>query len=210
MVESDLSPEEREELLRYLLAKNGPGRKPEVLSTAPQFGRVAMEGVNGREEVCLGHFYHSAGVSEETKALAEFIGGCGAGRLYCCIEPEGIVQPCVFMPIPLGNIRNRPFLDIWHGSPVLTKLRDRSSLKGECGTCKNRYICGGCRARAWAYFGDLHAPDPGCIRNRAYWEVLCRGAGRAREAMRCSSPETVPAADLGEPRPVAVVTGSRK
>lgn len=102
-----------------------------------------MEGVNGREEVCLGHFYHSGGVSEETKALAEFIGGCGAGRLYCCIEPEGMVQPCVFMPIPLGNVRDRPFLDIWHGSPVLASLRDRSALKGECGNCRNRYICGG-------------------------------------------------------------------
>jgi radical SAM protein with 4Fe4S-binding SPASM domain len=210
MVESDISPEEREELLRYLLAKNGPGRRPEVLSTAPQFARVAMEGVSGREEVCLGHFYHSGGVSEETKALAEFIGGCGAGRLYCCIEPAGTVQPCVFMPIPLGNVRDRPFLDIWHGSPVLTKLRDRSSLKGECGNCRNRYICGGCRARAWAYFGDLHAPDPGCIRNRAYWEALCRETEQARKAPRTIPPEPVPAGDPWKPEPVAAATGSRK
>jgi len=181
MAGSDISPEEREELLGYLLAKNAPGKKPEVLSTAPQFARVAMEADAGREEVCLGHFYHSAGVSEETKALAEFIGGCGAGRLYCCVEPEGTVQPCVFMPIPLGNVRERPFLDIWHGHPALAKLRDRSRLKGECGNCRNRFICGGCRARAWAYFGDLHAPDPGCIRNRKYWEILCADA-RQREA----------------------------
>jgi radical SAM protein with 4Fe4S-binding SPASM domain len=208
MIRSDISPDEREELLKYLLAKNAPGRKPEVLSTAPQFARVAMEGVDGREEVCLGHFYHSAGVSEETKALAGFIGGCGAGRLYCCVEPQGTVQPCVFMPIPLGNVRDRSFLHIWHSSPVLAKLRDRSPLRGSCGGCPNRYICGGCRARAWAYFGDLHAPDPGCIRNRKYWEILCMEAER-REALRARA--TAPAqAEPAISPPKAAVTGSAK
>ncbi|MDD1669945.1 MAG: radical SAM protein, partial [Methanomicrobiales archaeon] len=209
MSRSDLSPEEREDLLKYLLAKNSPGKKPEVLSTAPQFARVAMEGGDGRgEEVCLGHFYHSGGVSEEMKALAEFIGGCGAGRLYCCVEPQGIVQPCVFMPIPLGNVRERSFLHIWHSSPVLAKLRDRSPLKGECGSCPNRYICGGCRARAWAYYGDLHAPDPGCIRNRKYWELLCMEAER-REALKARAAVPVQAGHTGSP-PKAVVAGSRK
>jgi radical SAM protein with 4Fe4S-binding SPASM domain len=211
MVDGDISPEEREELLNYLLAKNGPaGKGPEVLSTAPQFARVAMEGVNGREEVCLGHFYHNGGVSEETKALAAFIGGCGAGRLYCCVEPEGTVQPCVFMPIPVGNVRERPFLDIWHGSVVLAKLRDRSSLKGACGSCGNRYICGGCRARAWAYFHDIHGPDPGCIRNQAYWDALCSEAGRTQEAHRAVPPDIIPSSQPGKPEPVAAVTGSRR
>jgi radical SAM protein with 4Fe4S-binding SPASM domain len=208
MVGSDISPEEREELLRYLFAKNGPGRRPEVLSTAPQFARVAMEGVNGKEEVCLGHFYHSGGVSEQTRALAGFIGGCGAGRLYCCIEPEGTVQPCVFMPIPLGNVREGSFLNIWHSSPVLAKLRDRSPLKGECGSCPNKFICGGCRARAWAYYGDLHAPDPGCIRNRRYWEILCMEAKR-RKAMMPQPAVPAQAVHTGIP-PKAAATGSRK
>jgi radical SAM protein with 4Fe4S-binding SPASM domain len=208
MVESDLSPEEREELLKYLLAKNGPGRRPEVLSTAPQLARVALEGADGREEVCLGHFYHSGGVSDETRALAEFIGGCGAGRLYCCIEPTGTVQPCVFLPIPVGNVRDRPFLDIWHDSPVLAKLRDRSALRGECGSCPNRYICGGCRARAWAYYGDLHAPDPGCIRNRRYWELLCMEAER-RKAMKPRAALSSQAEHAGT-MPRAAVTGSRR
>ncbi len=172
LVKSDISPEQRENLLKYLFALNRPGKGPEVLSTAPQFARVAMEGVNGKEGVCLGHFYQSEDINDQTKSLAEFIGGCGAGRLYCCIEPTGTVQPCVFMPIALGNVRERSFLDIWHDSEVLDKLRDRSCLKGECATCPNKFICGGCRARAWAYFGDLHAPDPGCIRNQVYWDIL--------------------------------------
>jgi radical SAM protein with 4Fe4S-binding SPASM domain len=104
--------------------------------------------------------------------LADFIGGCGAGRLYCCIEPQGDIQPCVFMPIKVGNVRQQPFLEIWHNAEVLKQLRDRDLLTGNCGTCTNKYICGGCRARAWSYYHDLTKPDPGCIRNNAAWEGL--------------------------------------
>ena len=56
----------------------------------------------------------------------------------------------------------------------MKELRDRDGLKG-CGKCENRYICGGCRARAYGYFGDLQGPDPGCIRNLKYWKKLKAG-----------------------------------
>ncbi len=48
-------------------------------------------------------------------------------------------------------------------------LRDRSRLKGFCGRCPYRNICGGCRARAYSYFNDVLAPDPGCIYNINTW-----------------------------------------
>jgi len=76
-------------------------------------------------------------------------------------------------------VRDTPFLDIWHSSEVLQGLRDRSLLWGACAGCGNKYICGGCRARGWAYFGDIHAPDPGCINNRDYWEALLENEGPA-------------------------------
>jgi radical SAM protein with 4Fe4S-binding SPASM domain len=97
------------------------------------------------------------------KVLADFIGGCGAGRLYCALQPNGDVSPCVFMPnLKLGNLRQERFMDIWHNNRTLIKLRDRSSLHGNCGKCGYKFICGGCRARALVYFDDLFAPDPGC------------------------------------------------
>jgi len=64
------------------------------------------------------------------RLLAEFVGGCGAGRCYCAIEPNGDVLPCVFMPIRVGNVREKSFLEIWRGSSMLNDLRDRSRLKG--------------------------------------------------------------------------------
>jgi MoaA/NifB/PqqE/SkfB family radical SAM enzyme len=40
-------------------------------------------------------------------------------------------------------------------------LRARA-LKGKCGTCKYKNICGGCRSRAYATSGDYLAEDPVC------------------------------------------------
>jgi radical SAM protein with 4Fe4S-binding SPASM domain len=168
MADKDISPCQREDLLRFIMTKDKDGAMPPILSTAPQFARVAIqeEGVG----IPVGHFYLGAELSGRTRMLADFIGGCGAGRIYCSIEPQGDIQPCVFMPIKVGNIRQQQFLEIWHNADVLKKLRDRDLLTGKCGSCTNKYICGGCRARAWAYSGDLAAPDPGCINNLSGWD----------------------------------------
>ena len=162
----DLTPEEREELLRTVY-REMRRRRLEIASTAPQYGRVALQLSRGRE-VAPTHFY--VGHHRVVKALAEFIGGCGAGRIYAAIQPNGDVAPCVFLPIKVGSVREREFREIWETAPLFQKLRDRSLLRGYCGRCPYRNICGGCRARAYAYFGDPLAPDPGCIYNKADWE----------------------------------------
>jgi radical SAM protein with 4Fe4S-binding SPASM domain len=171
MVDQDISPAEREELIKYMLTIDARGEKPECLSTAPQMARVAVE-IAESEGVPVGHFYLGQALKGKTRMLADFIGGCGAGRLYCSIEPNGEIQPCVFMPISVGNIRDNDFLSVWHNAAVLETLRNRENLNGGCGSCDRRYICGGCRARAWAYFQDISAPDPGCIHNQVLWEHL--------------------------------------
>ena len=177
MADRDISPCQREDLLRFILTKNIPNRMPEVLSTAPQLARVAIQEEEGKG-IPVGHFYLGAELSGRTRMLADFIGGCGAGRLYCSIEPQGDIQPCVFMPINVGNIRQQPFPEIWHDAEGIRKLRNRNLLTGNCGSCTNKYICGGCRARAWAYSGDIAAPDPGCIKNQSAWDNLGSRIGR--------------------------------
>ena len=57
-------------------------------------------------------------------------------------------------------------------APMMKDLRDRDKLKEHCGSCKNRTLCGGCRARAYGYFEDHLAPDPGCIYNQKAWDEL--------------------------------------
>jgi radical SAM protein with 4Fe4S-binding SPASM domain len=163
VVDIDLTPEQRELFLETLIVKSiSEETKIETLSTAPQYARVSLE-LPGGETVAPTHFYigHAAGW---LSILAEFIGGCGAGRIYCGLQPNGDITPCVFMPrLVVGNLRETPFLNICRNSEIMKSLRDRSLLKGRCGNCEYKYVCGGCRARALAYFNDLFAPDPGCI-----------------------------------------------
>ena len=171
IIDIDLPPDVREDVLQQMYKHlSGQDEKFEIFTTAPQFSRVCM--MNSQTGVIsLAHF-GAAGFSDKVGLLAEYIGGCGAGRMYCAIQPNGIVTPCVFLPIPVGDLRSELFIDIWKNAEVMQSLRERSDLKGHCGSCDYRNICGGCRARAYAYFNDIKAPDIGCINNvQAYNEL---------------------------------------
>lgn len=89
--------------------------------------------------------------------------GCLAGTSYCIISPRGKVQPCAYLNIPLGDVRETPFDEIWKNNEVLNKLRTLD-YKGGCGTCEYKRACGGCRARAAYYHdGDYMAEEPWCL-----------------------------------------------
>ena len=47
-------------------------------------------------------------------------------------------------------------------SDFYRRLRDPNNLKGKCGVCEYREICGGCRTRAYAYTGDYFESDQAC------------------------------------------------
>jgi len=162
LIDLDLTPEMREKMLNTLYdyyVKYGIV----TLTTCPQYARVSMMRSKG-ELAVTSHYSMMRG--EKTRLIAEFIGGCGVGRAYCAIQPDGIVTPCVYMPIKIGDLKKQNFKEIWTTSPILEELRSRDDLKGHCGICEYRSSCGGCKARAYAYFGDYKAPDPGCINNK--------------------------------------------
>jgi radical SAM protein with 4Fe4S-binding SPASM domain len=205
IVAADLTPDEREHLLRALWLKRKTTKKVEILSTAPQYARVAkeveaelakaFEGSNGTTQLeCDGlviptHFYNPKLQGELTR-LADFIGGCGAGRFYVSIEPNGDIYPCVFFPhvdeVRIGNLIRDDFEELWVKSDLLRKTREKDLIGGGCKSCEYLYICGGCRARAYNYFGDILAPDPGCKLNMAYWERVA-GTVKVKEVSRCQS-----------------------
>ncbi|MBC7105273.1 MAG: putative heme d1 biosynthesis radical SAM protein NirJ2 [Firmicutes bacterium] len=140
LADADLDPEGYEELLRRLLLK---GREVpiEVKPTcAPQFMRLARQmGVPTR-----------------------YTRGCLAGIAYCLVGPTGDVQPCAYLDLVVGNVREAPFGEIWRRSPVLAALR-AGRYRGRCGRCRYREICGGCRARAFAATGDYLGEEPRCL-----------------------------------------------
>lgn len=155
----DISPQMYEDMIKNTLAKTRKYKLNVKPSCAPQFMRVAKE----------------QGVD-----MSRWVRGCMAGLYYCRIYPSGEVTPCPYMPVTLGNIREKSFKDIWFNSEVFQSLRDFDQLKGKCGVCEYNSICGGCRARAYGvttdqmdFCGALHEPtemkgnylaeDPWCV-----------------------------------------------
>lgn len=92
-------------------------------------------------------------------------GGCSAGISVIAVLPDGSIYPCRKLPIVLGNIRENKISSILtkEDNFVLNTLRMREQLKGKCGICKKKFICGGCRAMAYALTGDYMGEDPHCV-----------------------------------------------
>jgi radical SAM protein with 4Fe4S-binding SPASM domain len=176
IIDIDLPPDVREDVLQQMYKHlSGQSEKFEVFTTAPQLSRVCM--MNSQKGIMSIAHFGAAEFSDKVGLLAEYIGGCGAGRMYSAIQPNGIVTPCVFLPIPVGDLRLESFIDIWKNAEVMQSLRERHDLKGHCGTCEYQNVCGGCRARAYAYFNDIKAPDIGCINNLQTYNELKNKSG---------------------------------
>lgn len=142
---TDLSPEEYESLLVWVL--EAQGRYPGMMvraRCAPYIGRLARQ----------------------RSANLFWSAGCLAGTRYCRITPSGDVTPCPYLPTVVGNVRSDGFRAIWRSSPELVRLR-APRLGGKCGRCRfsqgDDPVCVGCRARALALTGDALAADPWCL-----------------------------------------------
>ena len=135
-----LKTEQYEALLGRILDKQGQVPIELKPTCAPQFMRIAKE-----------------------KGIAmRYSRGCLAGTGYCVIIPNGNVQPCPYLPIAVGNVKEKAFDQIWQESALFEELR-HEPLKGGCGACGYDKICGGCRARAYYYSdGDYRAEEPWC------------------------------------------------
>lgn len=88
--------------------------------------------------------------------------GCIAAQVIALITQHGDVQPCSYFPVSAGNVKKQSFKDIWENSKLFKSLRDFSQYKGRCGECEYLSVCGGCRARADAVYGDYLAEEPFC------------------------------------------------
>jgi radical SAM protein with 4Fe4S-binding SPASM domain len=95
-----------------------------------------------------------------------FIGKCSIGGNYIGVTENGDYRSCGFHEDHrLGNVTYKGLKATWdelQQSDLHLKLRDKGNIKGRCGVCEYREICGGCRTRAEYYTGDLFESDPAC------------------------------------------------
>jgi len=88
--------------------------------------------------------------------------GVNAGNGFVFVSHRGEVYPSGFLPLSVGNVRQRDLAAIYRDAPLLRALREPDRLQGRCGACEFREICGGSRSRAFALTGDPFATDPWC------------------------------------------------
>ena len=149
-----LSPRRFEERLVWLFEKSVElqGRIHIKATCAPQYFRIMRE-ISRKKGIPLPESGH--GMHATTR-------GCLAGSAVCFVSRVGDVQPCGYLPVKVGNVRERKFGDIWRDSEAFAELRDPDRLKGKCGACEYRKVCLGCRARAYAESGDYLTQEPDC------------------------------------------------
>lgn len=90
--------------------------------------------------------------------------GCICGIWSYAISADGKAYiGCTITPeLEICNLKEQKLSDVWHNSELIKLMRDRDQLKGKCGRCEYRFVCGGCRRMTFAETGDLKAEDPAC------------------------------------------------
>ena len=153
-----LTPERCEEMMLRLRRRQLElaGRLSFKPTDMPQYCRVAAQNVAQPPPA------GPEGGRGSAPGLDRMTRGCLAGRGFCFISSRGEVNPCGYLPLAAGNVRVSRLADIWRDSAVMRALRDDELVKGKCGVCEFRRVCGGCRARAFAQTGDWMNPEPLC------------------------------------------------
>ena len=103
----------------------------------------------------------------EVMELLEMNEGNSSGNGIGCISWDGEVHADQFWRnISFGNIRQRPFSEIWMdtSNTLMAKLKNKQPhVQGRCAACRWLGVCGGnFRARSESVAGDIWAPDPAC------------------------------------------------
>jgi heme b synthase len=157
MAGQELTAKEYEDTLHWFYQQQSVVPLQFKATCAPQFYRISQQEARAKGE--------ELERKRETHGLDAVTRGCLAGISYCFVSHVGVVQPCGYLDLSAGDLRESALRHIWDDSPIFEKLRDFSGYKGKCGRCKYIAVCGGCRARAYAATGDYLEQEPLCAYN---------------------------------------------
>lgn len=149
-----LDAEGHERTLTWLHETIGTASFDIKATAAPHYRRIAIQASNG--SIAGAGFRFEDGLDRPLK-------GVNDGRGFMFISHVGEVMPSGFLPIAAGNVRTGSAVDIYRNSKLFRDLRDPSLLKGKCGRCEFKEVCGGSRSRAYGITGDYLESDPTCI-----------------------------------------------
>ncbi len=156
-----ITAEEHEQVFNWLYDLSKQALFDIKATAAPMYRRVAIqrkkaEQGNGNPVTFQGAgFQYADGLHRPTKGVND-----GNGFLF--ISHLGEIMPSGFLPISGGNVWKDDVVQVYRQHPLFKDLRDPTKLRGRCGVCEYRDVCGGQRGRAYGVTGDYLASDPGC------------------------------------------------
>jgi len=157
-----ISAEEHERVFNWLydLSKDAPF---DIKSTAaPMYRRVAIERKRAEQGSDKPVTFQGAGF-QYADGLNRPTRGVNDGNGFLFISHIGDIQPSGFLPLTAGNVRTDNVIDVYRHSQLFTDLRSPDKIKGRCGVCEYRDVCGGQRGRAYGITGDYLESDPACV-----------------------------------------------
>uniref|UniRef100_A0A7V5CTY4 TIGR04053 family radical SAM/SPASM domain-containing protein n=1 Tax=Acidobacterium capsulatum TaxID=33075 RepID=A0A7V5CTY4_9BACT len=147
-----VSAQHGENLMRWIYDISRKAPFAIKTTEAPSYRRVALEEMraNGMhaEEVHRTPVARGFGIRD------------GHGIVF--VSNQGDIYPAGFLPLAAGNVRRNQLSFVYRHAPVFRDLHAPERFRGKCGRCEYRGLCGGSRARAFAYTGDPLASDPFC------------------------------------------------
>jgi len=152
MVDQELEANTYERLLHWFYDMRDKAPLHLKATCAPHYYRILRQEAHAKGEQ----------VNFETYGLDAMTRGCLGGTGFCFISHDGIVQPCGYLELNCGDLKQTSFDTIWNHSSIFKQLRDFSNYNGKCGRCEYVRVCGGCRARAYEATGDFLAEEPLC------------------------------------------------
>ena len=156
-----ISPEEHERVFHWLYDLSRTAPFDIKATAAPMYRRVAIqrrkaEQGNGTSVTFQGAgFQYADGLNRPTRGVND-----GNGFLF--ISHVGDIQPSGFLPLTAGNVRTDDVAEVYRHSQLFMDLRRPDLIKGRCGICEFRDVCGGQRGRAYGITGDYLETDPAC------------------------------------------------
>jgi radical SAM protein with 4Fe4S-binding SPASM domain len=136
-----ISPDRAERVMEWLVERESEWPFGLKTTEAPHYRRVAIQQTDDSPQRQM---------------------GITAGDGFAFVSHVGEVYPSGFLPESAGNVRERSVVDVYRNADLFESLRDEDALRGKCGACPFRNVCGGSRSRAYAYTGDPLESDPLC------------------------------------------------
>ncbi|MGO8960806.1 MAG: TIGR04053 family radical SAM/SPASM domain-containing protein [Streptosporangiaceae bacterium] len=163
--EGDVTPLEYEEICHFLYDAAHYGVVVRTVE-APFFRRIAARRRAGDPPPAGALYGQLAGrladlLGEPVSRPSAHTAPTRDGKGILFVAHDGEVYPAGFLPIGLGNLRDRPLRMIYRDNPLLLSIR-AAEFTGRCGRCEHADLCGGSRARAYAASGDPLGEDPAC------------------------------------------------